>query len=480
MRTALIVLVAIFAAARPSVALAQAETDPRVSEGADFGPVLIIEDIVVRGNGSTAPRVIVRALGVTVGDALRAGDPRLAQARFKVLALGFFRDVAFSLTKGSARGRVILVVEVVERGTVVLDNLFFGTSTASPAWLGMQVSERNFFGTGLSAGGGLVYAAAGDHEGAEPQWATEWRVHDPSVLGAPIGVYALARYISASEPYRVAGSGDDTAASNFEAFPYRRAGGALGATLDVTPLSRVTLSGRAEWVRAELPDAPTRIRPDGVLVPVDLGLLPGASRVVTLGGTFDRDTRPDPILPYAGDRLVLAAELGGRWLGGSYDFGSVRARYQRWWSLSRPKHVVSMHLSAGLVVGDAPLYERLYVADFNRLLPPRALGLVVSTESALDILGTRSEEVTYGQVGGSAIAEYSYQLFRSGRFVYGGDLFVGAGVWALSQLGDLNRRDRALVDALPLDLVIDAGLRVDTEIGIFELTFANAFGRISF
>lgn len=33
-------------------------------------------------------------------------------------------------------------------------------------------------------------------------------------------------------------------------------------------------------------------------------------------------------------------------------------------------------------------------------------------------------------------------------------------------------------DALPLDLVLDAGLRVDTEVGIFELTFANALGRV--
>ena len=35
------------------------------------------------------------------------------------------------------------------------------------------------------------------------------------------------------------------------------------------------------------------------------------------------------------------------------------------------------------------------------------------------------------EAGGSAVVEYTYQLFR-GRFgVYGGDLFVGAGLWAL-------------------------------------------------
>jgi hypothetical protein len=31
---------------------------------------------------------------------------------------------------------------------------------------------------------------------------------------------------------------------------------------------------------------------------------------------------------------------------------------------------------------------------------------------------------------------------------------------------------------LPVDLYIDAGVRVDTDLGIFELTVANALGRL--
>jgi len=35
-----------------------------------------------------------------------------------------------------------------------------------------------------------------------------------------------------------------------------------------------------------------------------------------------------------------------------------------------------------------------------------------------------------------------------------------------------------VIDALPIDLYADAGIRLDTDIGIFELTLANALGRV--
>jgi len=110
------------------------EPDPEGLEDAPdaIGPVIVLEDIEVVGNRSTLDEVILRALPVQPGDTLRAGDPRLRDARFKLLALGFFRDVTLGLRKGSARGHVVLTVTVVERGTVVLNRLWFGSSVSSP------------------------------------------------------------------------------------------------------------------------------------------------------------------------------------------------------------------------------------------------------------------------------------------------------------------------------------------------------------
>jgi hypothetical protein len=71
-------------------------------------------------------------------------------------------------------------------------------------------------------------------------------------------------------------------------------------------------------------------------------------------------------------------------------------------------------------------------------------------------------------------------LFRNRRLVYGGDLFVGAGLWALANADDLRVRDRDALRALPIDLLLDIGLRLDTEVGIFELSLANGLGRVPF
>jgi hypothetical protein len=230
---------------------------------------------------------------------------------------------------------------------------------------------------------------------------------------------------------------------------------------------------RFESVHAELPAAPTRALPDGTEVPVDPLLEDGDSRVATLGLLFERDTRPDPILPFAGDHTLVLAEGGAGFLGSSYDFATALVRHERWWSV-RPGHVLSLHMTGGAVVGDAPLFERLHVGDIDRMVSARALGLVVSTTPPFDFFDTGSDEVTYGELAGLVEGQYAYRLFRGKRGVYGGDLFVGVGLWTLMSTRDIG------VDkpTFPVDLLLDAGLRLDTEIGIFELSLANALGRV--
>jgi outer membrane protein insertion porin family len=438
-----------------------------------FGPLIVIEAIEVVGNTWTSEKTIRRAVPVKPGQKLRAGDERLRAARFKVLALGYFRDVDLRLRKGSTRGHVILTVRVVERGTVVLNRIFFGNTLITPWWAGLDVAERNFFGTGVGVGGAFVVAGQGDADGADAQKAYQLRIEDSSILGSSLGAHIAGYYADASEPYRVAGATDDGTAANFAAFDYRRAGGRAGVTVNLAALSRLTGLARFESVRADLPDSPTRTLEDGREVPVDLLLEDGDSRVVTLGLLFERDTRPDPILPFAGDHTLVLAEGGAGLLGSSYDFATVLVRHERWWSV-RSGHVLSVHLTGGAVVGDAPLFERLHVGDVNRMLSPRTLGLVVSTTPPFDLLGTGSDEITYGELAGLLEGQYAYRLFRSKRGVYGGDLFVGAGLWSLMATRDIGVDE----PTFPVDLLLDIGLRLDTEIGIFELSLANALGRV--
>jgi hypothetical protein len=446
-------------------------------EDQDFGPVIQVEAIEVTGNTATQTELIRRALPLEVGDVLHASDPRLRQARFKLLALGYFRDVTLAMRRGGARGQVILAVHVVERGTVVLNRLWFGSSMLSPGWLGADVGERNLLGTGLSIGGGLIYASHGDVDGSRTQWAGELRLAAPTLRGSRWGANGSLTWVHGAEPYRVA---DGDAAASQRAFHYRRIGGRVGFSYDLSALTRVSGGLRGEVIDATLPVAPTEVLADARVTAVDLHLEPGRSRVATASLGFDRDTRPDPILPHAGDHLAVAAELGSSLLGGSYDFATLFGRYERWWPLREERHAIGLRLAGGLVIGDAPRFDLIHVSDVDHMLSPRALGMVLSTAAPFDVLGTRADKPTYGAVGASATVEYAARLFRGTgeRRVYGGDLFFGAGLWALSEADALRTRDTSVWRALPVDVFLDAGVRIDTDIGVFELTIANALGRL--
>jgi outer membrane protein insertion porin family len=462
---------------------ALAQLSRQAALDASFGPLLSIERIEITGNTSTSRRLILQALPIAVGDALRAGDPRFRRARFKLLSTGYFRAVELDLRKGTRPGHVILTVHVTERGTVILNSLHFGTSSITPWWAGMDLSERNFFGTGVGIGFGGMVTGRSDVDGGQQQHAFELRVDDPSLfpalVGKRLGAHVRALRVRAAEPVRVRAAPDTATPEDFCTLPYTRTGGRAGVGTEISPLAHLAVDVRVERIDTELPAVaglPACSLADGTPGPADVDLAPGRSWLVSTIIGFDRDRRPDPILPDRGDRLLLLAEVGRHGPGAENEFVLLLARYGRWWPIRAQQHALSLHLTGGLIVGQAPRFDRLHAVDFNRLLTPRAYGLIVSTTPPLDALDTGADQLSYGDVGGSAVIEYSYRLFRSRRYVYGGNLFVGAGIWGLAERHPAPERRTGA--AFPVDLLLDAGLRVDTEIGIFELSFANALGRI--
>jgi len=444
-----------------------------IEKGSDFGPHIYIEAIEISGNSSTAENVIRKALTIHAGDSLRAGSPRIQAARYRVLSLGFFRTVKLSLAKGSERGHVVLLVEVEERGTIVLNRIFFGNSLTTPWWGGIDLTERNFAGTGIAIGGAFVVTGEGKVEGSRDQKSAVIRAADSALFATRFGWQGSVLALSASEPYRVRGASDDGSADNYAAFDYSRIGGRAAISTRLGSFAQLHLGGRFERVRSNLPSNPTQSFPSGGVRPVDLHLLDGVSEVASLYASYDRDTRSDPVLPFGGDRLMFQGEAGNDLVVGSYQYLSMRAKYEHWWPVAGIHHVVSTHVSGGLVLGDAPLFERIHVGDLNRMVSGRALGLVTGVTPSLDLLNLSTDELNYGEVGGIAEVQYSYKLFRGSSLIFGGEVFVGAGLWTLATTADVESRD-----SLPLDLLLDAGLRLDTEVGIFELSFANALGRL--
>jgi hypothetical protein len=465
--------------ASPALPVAIEHEAPPLHEDNEAGPLILIEAIEIAGNTATQTEIIRRALPIHPGDILHSTDRRLRDTRFKVLALGFFRDVTLAMRKGSVRGQVVIEVHVVERGTFVLNRLWFGTNSVSPWWLGTDVGDRNLLGLGIALGGGFIYASHGDVAGSRDQWAGEVRLSTSTLLGSRWGALGSLTLVHGSELYRVGGTGD--ADADFHAFPYRRFGGRFGATYDVSALSRIAMTVRAEQIDADLPVAPTQVLPDGRVAAVDLHLEPGASRVVTAGITFDRDTRPDPILPHSGGRVTAAAEVGTGALLSQYSFATLFGRYEHWWPVGDDDaYTIGVRLAGGVVIGNAPRFDRIHISDVDHLLTPRALGLVLSNSAPFDVLHTRADKPDYGDIGGTATIEVARRLFRgSGKNrVYGGDLFVGGGLWGLADTDELLLRDTSLWKSLPIDVYADIGVRIDTDIGIFELTIGNALGRL--
>ena len=447
------------------------------AHAADFGPSYLVERIVVRGNGKTADGVILRQLLVHAGDVVGADDGRVEVSRFRVLALGFFSDVQIRLERGGARGRGVLVVEVVERGTVILNQLFLGTSEAVPLWGGVDFSENNFVGRGIGAGAAFVFAEKGSVPLARPQRAFRLRVATAHIAGTPFSAAATLLYNEASEPFRIAGRDDDGAPGQFIALPYRRIGGLASFGIDIGAYSRLAVGGRYERVQATLPGSLVRTHADGRTEAVVVALRQGDSDLSTLILTFERDTRSDPVLPLSGSRIAVTGEMGSRLLGSSYDFYKLTVQYQGWFRLPWG-HVISALASVGAITGDPPLFDRYYLGDLDPLVPGRPLGLSMSTQPSRNFLGAGINRARYGTLAGIVGATYLWPLFRGGRYFYGGHLFAGGGAVALAEPSDARYRDLPLRRALPIDLYFDGGFLLDTYIGIFNLSIANFLGRL--
>ena len=155
-----------------------------------FGPRYVIDEVVVKGNLKTETSIIIAetaALGLVKGAAVDASDPRIEAVRYRLLALGYFLDARLSVTRGANRGGVVLVVDVEERGTLVINELFPSTSAATAFWGGADISETNFLGRGINLGGGFVASTEPVVTGAHAGLGLRLRVAVPPI-GGPYGL----------------------------------------------------------------------------------------------------------------------------------------------------------------------------------------------------------------------------------------------------------------------------------------------------
>jgi outer membrane protein insertion porin family len=453
-----------------------AQPQPPPAEAGD--PRYLIEGIQIRGARKTEPWVVLRGLGLAVGDEVTATDPRVELARLRLLSLGYFLDVHFSLEKGTRRGGAVLVVTVEERGTIIINAIHLGTSEATSLWGGLDIAETNFLGRGIGVGGGFVASSRPKVDNAIPGFAFALRAAGPlwgERAPAPFGSFL---YSNGSEFFRAHGPDSEARPADFVAIRTRRAGATFGVGTDLNRVARVAIEGRYEAIDVQLPGTRTRDNDGAPIEPIHFGVHEGASRLASLGVTLDVDTRSDPVLPTQGARTTLTLQMALPVFASQYTY--AKGVLQSSWYHAVGRHVLGVHGLAGAVLGDAPYFEQFFVGDLNFLLPPRALGLNFSTLPSRNFLGTSISAQRYDAFAARLVLEYAIPLWRRHGFFYRGDAFAAAGIFGLASADDLRVRDRSLGRSLPIDLTADLGLRLDTYVGIFTVSVANALGRIPF
>ena len=444
-----------------------------------------LEDIEIRGNGRTAARVILRHVPFHAGDVLDVGDPEIELARYRLLGTGFFSSVSMSLRRGGRRGAAVLVIEVTERNTLVVQNLWFGIAadedTAGNAkplsgFLGLEAAETNLAGTGIALGAGIAVAAQ--------QLALRAHVEDPAFAGTTWSglfsvVYADARDFFGSRAVIWESPQLGAAqASDYAIVAYQRYGGTLGTGHALGLFSQLGLDYHLEQIDAIVPTAASHLRGD-TREPIDFAIHPGKSLLSTLRASLTYDSRDLPFLPRRGTLASAAITAGVPPLGSDYGYARVELSGQRWWELPW-KHVLHASAFVGGIAGSAPFFEKFYIGDFTDLIPDRVLDLTPDRRQPPNLLGTSIIEERFGDFAAKIDLEYRVPIFTGKRAIYGIDAFVSGGLWGVAAARDLTSPPSGYTGLrrIPVDLTYNVGVRLDTALGGATVAFSNLLGLI--
>lgn len=441
------------------------------------GPRYVIDSVEVVGNKKTATDLILATLLLGPGDLF---SERLAErSKVRLLGTGLFMDVSMRLKKGSERGHVIWVIEVSERNTLLISDIYVTTSPEVPALAGFGLAEQNFLGRGLVAEGAFVVGV--DIQG-DPEIGVRIRtesapIGEPSYIGYAGGLFISASEFFGGAPGREVLIDKVEEPQPFALLRYQRRGGEAGVGRDVGDVSRLILGLRVEQVLADIPKAasgPIGETPDQR---VDFSLENGASSLIAISSLLIRDTRDEPFLPSQGSRLFLQGVLGAQVLGGSYNYGRFEVGAARWQKTERG-NVFKTEAYGGLILGDAPFFERFYIGDLSDVVPDRQLDIAPTARGSFDLFGTGISRERYSDVALRMGAEYAVPLRKGedGVYIYGIQAYVGGGLFSMATKQELLIKDDSRPFGIPFDLTVDAGLRVDTVVGVFGLSFSNAIG----
>jgi len=410
----------------------------------------VIERVDLRGLSHTQPQTVKRHLLFEEGEIL---DPeRVLLSRLALLQLGWFQRVETHVERGTERGKVVVVFDLVERNTVIVTDLIIGSTQPQPLYGGLGLSQQNFLGQGLGLSGGFVYGGPAEGRGQDPNrymlragfFAPDLWLPRLRLIAGVSALFLRGEELTCPDVKCAAYQGNFGAAPRTQ---YQRAGGEALLGVRPGPFERLSMSYRYERVHALRLGLPSGVGP---------AIHEGWSNLGALTGAYEIDTRDDFYFPTEGFHALGQVTLASRLVGGDYEFSRYLIQADTAYDLFRLP--LRLQAAVGAVQGDAPFFDRFYGADFSYFALGPALGrageLNFSTDSRYD---------AFLFMGG---LEYAFPLWsrRDSPFnrAY---LAVGSRfVWSSQTLGG-GRTDFSRVP-----VSADVALRLDSVVGTFNLS----------
>jgi outer membrane protein insertion porin family len=444
--------------APPDAAATVRRSDP---DAAALGRRYHVERIELRGLVSTRAEEVRRHVLVSEGDAL--DQDRVLLSRLRLLQLGWFSRVEARVERGSQRGNVVLVFDLVERNTLVMTDLVFGSTGPQPFYGGLGVSQQNFLGRGYGLSGAFVFGGSPLGRPDDPSrfaLRAGFFAPDLDTPGLPplvfgvSGLFLRGEELACGDPECAAFSSDFGRAPRTR---YQRAGGDVSIGFRPGPFERVFATWRLERVHATGIDVD--LAAPGAAPPV----LPGWSTDSALTGTYEIDTRDDFFFPTEGLRGLAQVTLGSKLLGGGYEYSRYLLQLETAYGLFGRR--LRFQAALGVAQGGAPFFDRFYAADFSYFAVGPALGRAMELNFSTD-----SRYDAFLAMGG---LEYGHPLWSHGGFFQRGYLAVGVrGVWSSETLGG----GRTRFSRIPVSA--DVALRLDTPVGTFNASLGYAVDNV--
>jgi hypothetical protein len=452
----------------------------------------VLEGIVVSGNRRTKAKLIRKFVPLKPGDFLDPESPELLATEWRLMGTGWFDRVDIRLERGAERGYVMMIVEVEERNTVVIEQLVAGLSegvkqttdrgrTLFP-WLGFKVTETNLAGLGIRLSGTALLSEF--QQGGRVDLAYPKLIKDE--YGLRFASYFLnGREFYGNQPLVSVPCGQPacpgTSVVQNAVVRYRRGGFVLGTGKDFTTKLRYQLDWIGDIVSVlGRPEAASEVRGNEV-APINFAIQDGTSFVSSIRFALIFDKRDDPGLTKEGVFFRGDVLIGTRFLGSDYDYLKLEASVRRWWRLPWD-HTIRIGAYGGAAFGNTPFFSLFHISDLTDLIPSRFLEMQLDARPPPNLLGTSIENNYLGELAWRLDLGYNIPVYERARErgLREINLYTLIGLLSLANLRDPRSGvvGYSRFSRYPVDLTFDVGFRFDTRVGVFQVGFSTLLGFI--